>query len=170
MGKTFSDLRPKPKEIKEETSFHSTNKTEEQLRKECLAYIKDTREKTKFSVKREVKKHGNEILEYLREERQERYYLIIREVVNGKSLKLIAKETNLSENRIHQIVETSYRRWLNHNSTEDFRVFDGGIIIRLKRLGLNNFEDIRNYVDNGGSLQKVKGIGPKREKEILSYL
>lgn len=126
--------------------------------------------KTKFSVNREVKKHGREILEYLRKERQESSYDIIREVVNGKSIKLIAKERNLSDNRIHQIVEISYRNWVNHNSTEDFRVFDVGLIVRLKRLGLNNFDDIRTYVNNGGSLQKIKGIGPKREKEILSYL
>lgn len=123
-----------------------------------------------ISVNREVKKHGREILEYLRKERQESSYDIIREVVNGKSLKLIAKEMNLSDNRIHQIVEISYRNWVNHNSTEDFRVFDVGLIVRLKRLGLNNFDDIRIYVTNGGSLQKIKGIGPKREKEILSYL
>lgn len=126
--------------------------------------------KTKFSVNREVKKHGREILEYLRKERQESSYDIIREVVNGKSIKLIAKERNLSDNRIHQIVEISYRNWVNYNSTEDFRVFDVGLIVRLKRLGLNNFDDIRTYVNNGGSLQKIKGIGPKREKEILSYI
>ena len=78
--------------------------------------------KTKFSVNREVKKHDREILEYLRKERQESSYDIIREVVNGKSLKLIAKEMNLSYSNIHTIVETSYRDLVKYNSTEDFRV------------------------------------------------